>query len=145
MKKQTIVGALAVVKNSNEQFLMGLRNDQERPDLHHLWEFPGGVVEFDEKPEEAVVREVEEEMGVKVKILRPILPVIISYDLQKPSLKRYLLFPYFCKIIKGEPKPSDPEVEKIRWVRLEEIKADRCMPSTEKVLKNVLKLKKCLT
>lgn len=140
MAKKTIVGALGVIQK-NGKVLMGLRHDPERPDLNGKWEFPGGGVEFEERPEEAVVREVKEEVGIKVKVIGPVSYAIVEYDLQQPDKLRYILFPYYCKIISGKIKPSDAEITRVKWIDPKKVIPDECMPYTKELLASVIKSK----
>ena len=139
MKKRTVIGALGVIKKGNK-FLMAFRHEPGFPKIHHKWEFPGGEIEFEEKPEQAVVREVKEEVGVEVEVIY-LLPYVVTHfwKIKKETIK-VILLSYLCKIIKGEPNPANKEVEKIKWFSLNEIKPNECLPSAKEVLESVLKL-----
>lgn len=74
--KVPIQVAIAVIKKSGKVFI------QKRAQsglMAGLWEFPGGKVEEGETPESALLREIQEEMGVKVKNLRPFLNIQHAY------------------------------------------------------------------
>lgn len=66
-------------------------------DLPGKWEFPGGKVEPGETPEEALIREVNEELGILVKISGTIPAHIHHY--KEKSIK---LIPFVCSVISGE-------------------------------------------
>lgn len=51
----------------------------ENMDLPDKWEFPGGKIEVGEKPEVCLVREIEEELAVKIKIIQALAPCEYSY------------------------------------------------------------------
>ncbi|MFO7907692.1 MAG: 8-oxo-dGTP diphosphatase MutT, partial [Pirellulaceae bacterium] len=75
--------------------------DQRKPDgmLGGLWEFPGGRVEDDERGEEAVVREVKEELGVDVEVLTHLATVEHQYTHFTVSLHAFV-----CRFVSGSPK-----------------------------------------
>jgi 8-oxo-dGTP diphosphatase len=82
--------------------------------LEGHWEFPGGKLEPDESPEDCLVRELAEEIGVRVSP-RGILEVVFHRYPEKSVL---LLF-YRCDLLEGEPRPI--ECDEVRWVALEDL------------------------
>jgi 8-oxo-dGTP diphosphatase len=87
----------------------------ERPEgksMAGLWEFPGGKIEAGERPEETVIREMREELGVSIKeaCLAPFIFASHSYS------EFHLLMPLFlCRRWEGIPHPH--ESQRIAWVR----------------------------
>jgi len=72
----------------------------QRSAVMHLplkWEFPGGKVEPGESAEVCLHREIREELGVEIKIIRP-LPVSV-YD---QGVRVIRLLPFQCVLSKGE-------------------------------------------
>ncbi len=63
------------------------------------WEFPGGKINEGEKPEACLKRELHEELGIEVAMLRPLFPVSHQY----PAFV-VTLYPFICKITSGEIK-----------------------------------------
>ena len=57
------------------KLLMVKRDEPEVKGAHLKWEIPGGKVDFGETPEESIVREIKEEIGVNVKV-KGLLPTI---------------------------------------------------------------------
>lgn len=77
-----------------------------------LWEFPGGKVEPGERPADALIRELAEELGIEVKdaCLAPL--TFASHDYEN----FHLLMPLFvCRRWSGEVRPL--EGQEIAWVR----------------------------
>jgi 8-oxo-dGTP diphosphatase len=87
----------------------------ERPagkSMAGLWEFPGGKVEPGETPEQTVIRELAEELGIETKAacLAPLTFASHAYA------DFHLLMPlYVCRRFWGIPNPR--EGQRIRWVR----------------------------
>lgn len=73
MKKIRV--AAAIIKNKNE-ILIAKRNYGE---FHGLWEFPGGKIEANESPQEALKRELIEEMNIIVTIQEHFITVEYDY------------------------------------------------------------------
>lgn len=79
-----------------------LLNREQKPDGITPWMIPGGEVEdFDASLEDACKREVREEMGLEIKIIRPLRPL-----LHKHKGRVIVLIHYLAKRI-GEVKPAD--------------------------------------
>ncbi len=103
----------------------------ERPQgkaMAGLWEFPGGKVLAGETPEEALIRELAEELGIDVKeaCLAPFAFASHAY----PDF--HLLMPlYVCRRWLGIVSPQ--EGQRLAWVRAEKL-ADYAMPPADKPL-----------
>ncbi len=88
-----------------------------------FWRVPGGRANFGEKVEDALKREMKEEVGVDIKIIKFLgygQDVVISYT-RELEVSRFILF-YLCEIEKGEIKPDEKEISEIKWLTLDEIK-----------------------
>jgi len=83
-----------------------------------LWEFPGGKVELKERPEEALIRELREELGIGVKeaCLAPL--TFVSYLYTEFHL---LMLLYVCRRWDGEPQPLEHTA--ISWVRPRDLRS----------------------
>lgn len=84
--------------------------------LAGCWELPGGKIEPDESPEQAVVRELREEVGIEVKPIVALPKVEHTYD-----HATVCLLPFICQRLQGTPKPI--EVDDARWVRPSDLKS----------------------
>ena len=90
-----------------------------------LWEFPGGKVEPGERPEQSLIRELNEELGITVKeaCLAPLTFASHSY----PDF--HLLMPLFvCRRWEGTVTPL--EGQRLAWVRPNKLK-DYAMPEAD--------------
>ncbi len=78
-----------------------------------LFEFPGGKVGPGESAQNALMRELHEELAIEALIEIPLKPVVHAY----PDISLTLI-PFVCCIQKGKPKAIDHDM--IRWVTIEE-------------------------
>lgn len=90
--------------------------DQRKPEglLGGLWEFPGGHVEDGESYEEAVIREVKEELDIHIKVTRFFTSVDHQYTHFTISLHAFL-----CQFMSGRPKALG--CADWKWVRMDEL------------------------
>ena len=124
-----LVVACALI-DSDGRILLAQR--PEGKSLAGLWEFPGGKVEAGETPEETLVRELHEELGITTKIacLAPLSFASHSYE------KFHLLMPlYVCRRYEGIPHGKEGQA--IKWVKPQALR-DYQMPPADQPLIPVL-------
>lgn len=108
-KPVVLVAAVAMIDDTGRVLLA------ERPpgkSMAGLWEFPGGKIERSETPEDALIREIREELGVELcrECLAPFNFASHSYE------TFHLLMPlYICRTWEGELTPR--EGQRIAFVR----------------------------
>jgi 8-oxo-dGTP diphosphatase len=91
----------------------------QRPPGKHLaglWEFPGGKIEPGETPEEALVREVTEELGCSARPGAALTPVVHVYE--KFTVR---LIPFLTRLDEASARPEAREHAALRWVTRAEI------------------------
>lgn len=104
-----LVSAVALI-DADDRVLLARR--PEGKSMAGLWEFPGGKVQDGETPEAALIRELDEELGIDTyeSCLAPIGFASHAYD------DFHLLMPLFvCRVWEGTPQPR--EGQKLAWVR----------------------------
>lgn len=109
-----IVVAGALVRGDGRVLLQQRAPHQSMPGL---WEFPGGKVEPGETPEAALVRELAEELGVKID--RADLHAI-SFASEPLGARHLVLLLYVAERWQGEPRPLDASA--LRWVTAAEMR-----------------------
>ena len=85
--------------------------------LEDLWEFPGGKMDPSERPEDALIRELGEELGITVKAacLAPLTFASHAYE------DFHLLMPlYVCRRWEGFVRPLDGQA--LKWVRAKDLR-----------------------
>jgi ADP-ribose pyrophosphatase YjhB (NUDIX family) len=91
-----------------------------------LWAAPGGAVDPGERPEESVVRELREELGVEVAV-RGLIGVYSGPEFHTvyPNGHEcmYMIAVYGCALVSGTPVPDGDEITGVRWAAQEELGA----------------------
>ena len=111
--KTVLVSAVALI-DVDGRVLLGQRS--EGKSMAGLWEFPGGKVETGETPEAALVRELNEELGIDTweSCLAPLTFASHSYE------KFHLLMPLFaCRKWNGTPQSRENQA--LKWVKANEL------------------------
>ena len=124
-RKILLVAACALI-DADGRILLAQR--PEGKSLAGLWEFPGGKVESGETPEETLVRELEEELGIKTRIpcLAPLTFASHTYE------TFHLLMPlYVCRRFEGIA--TGREGQALKWVRPANLR-DYPMPPADEPL-----------
>ena len=112
--KTVLVSAVALV-DKDGRILIAKRPSGKS--MAGLWEFPGGKVEFGETPEQALVRELSEELDIKTwnSCLAPLTFASHSYE------EFHLIMPLFiCRKWEGIIKPK--EKQEYKWVYSKDLK-----------------------
>ena len=121
-KRLLLVAACALV-DADGRVLLAQRPEGKQ--LAGLWEFPGGKVEPGETPEQCIIRELHEEIGIETEIpcLAPLTFASHSYD------DFHLLMPLFiCRRFRGIAQPREGQA--LKWVRPKQMR-DYPMPPAD--------------
>lgn len=125
-----LVSAVALIDPDGRVLLA--RRPEGRP-MAGLWEFPGGKVEPDETPEAALIRELQEELGIGTweSCLAPLSFASHGYE------EFHLLMPLFaCRKWEGVPRPREGQT--LAWARPGELR-DYPMPPADRPLVAILR------
>ena len=116
-----IIKVVAAILQKEDKILIA-RKKQGKP-LAGYFEFPGGKIEEGETPEESLIRELMEEMNIKIAVKEYIGESIYDYG----NDKVISLLGYTAEIIDGEIKLSDHD--RYEWVTLEQINNYKIAPA----------------
>ena len=100
--------------------------------LAGAWEFPGGKVEPDEDPRDALVRELAEEIGVTSAV-----GDIVEATFHRYPTKNVLLLFYETRLAPGSPEPRAIDVAAVRWAEASELHDALFPPADVAVLAKV--------
>lgn len=106
---------------------------QRAADAHmaHKWEFPGGKIEAGESPQEAVIRELQEEVGIVTTSLQP----FDKLEYQFPD--RHITL-WFWLVDSWEGEPWGKEGQPGRWVAQQNLVADEFPPANVPVIEKLI-------
>ncbi|MCA9310225.1 MAG: (deoxy)nucleoside triphosphate pyrophosphohydrolase [Phycisphaerales bacterium] len=99
------------------------------------WELPGGKLESGESPEAGVRRELREEIGIEITILRPLTAIEHTYD-----HAHVRLHPLLCSLAPDSPSPADLEVAAHLWCPLDQLDNYRFPEANHRLIAEVRQL-----
>tara|TARA_B100000575_G_C23023734_1_gene589517 strand:+ start:341 stop:739 length:399 start_codon:yes stop_codon:yes gene_type:complete len=126
--EQISIGALV---DPEGRILLTRRPNNKK--MAKLWEFPGGKIENNELPDEALIRELKEELSIETRksCLAP-----VTFVLHKYKDFHAILFLFICRRWNGIPNPL--EGQEMTWVRRTELKQYQ-MPEANSFLVAILR------
>ena len=116
-RRFNVVGAVIV---NNERVLAAKRGPGGS--LPYMWEFPGGKIEDGESPQEALVREIGEELLVDVRVGEEIVSTTHDYEFGVVTLTTY-----YCELRSGTPRLTEHAA--LRWLTPDELSSVEWAPA----------------
>lgn len=130
MKKNIYVVGAVIVKEG-KIFCAQRGRDKSLPEM---WEFPGGKIEQGESPEEALKREILEEMQCEIEVGKKVEHTVYEYDFGIVHLTTY-----YCRLLKGELVLT--EHIDAKWLKPTELTslnwAPADIPAIERIIKDM--------
>lgn len=122
---KTIQVAVGMVLDQG-RFLISKRKADSH--LAGFWEFPGGKIEPGEMPEQTLVRELREEVGLSVRVET----AYFEQDFTYPERRVQLSF-FICRLVDPAEQPLPLQVVEVRWVEKKQL-ADYRFPEGNNAL-----------
>ncbi len=123
--RNPVRGVLGIIRD-NGRLLLIQRSGVVR--VPFAWCFPGGHIEDGESQEEALVRELQEEIHVDVEP-GELLMTQTKHD------GALVLYCWSARILSGTPRPNPREIADIRWLLPDEVRRmDQVLPGTTDIL-----------
>ena len=104
--------AVGILTNRDDKVLVGQRLVKD--DYYQKWEFPGGKLERHETCEQALVRELKEELGISVISCEPLMALDHDYPDRQVRLHVLLVSAF-------QNNPQGKEGQALKWVALDEL------------------------
>ncbi len=131
-QKYVYVGVPVIIQNSKKEILLGKRS-KNMSTFPGFWGLPGGMPEYGEKIEDTAKREVKEELGVEIKVIKRAENIYENFP-TKEFRFHSVDIPFYAKLVKGIPKPKD-ETQEVKWFKPSEIRKLKLAYSHKDVLK----------
>ena len=118
---------IGILRNTKNEILLGKRT---KGSLMGYWEFPGGKIEANETPEEALFRECQEELGVEIGRTKKMEPIEYHYDDYD-----VLLMPF--KVIDYIGSPFGLEGQELIWCATHQLEEIDILPADRSLVEKL--------
>ena len=99
--------AAGIIRNASKEIFITQRDASSH--MAGFWEFPGGKIEAGETKQEALKREILEELGCVIEVFNPVEDTTYEYEKVIVRLETFM-----ARVIEGVPKVS--EHAELKWV-----------------------------
>jgi 8-oxo-dGTP diphosphatase len=120
--------AVAAIVNKNGEVCISLRHKNAHQG--GLWEFPGGKVELQETVEQALVREIREELNLNIKRSRPLIQITHNYADKTVCLHVY-------KVLSYQGQTAGLEGQQVKWVPVSQLDSYNFPVANRPVIKSL--------
>lgn len=122
---------VAIITKPNGEYLLASR--PKGKGWAGWWEFPGGKIEKNEMPADALSRELQEELGITPKRIQPWVKRRYDYpDTQDAEAKTVLLHFYFVLDWQGEPTPLEGQM--LAWQHPQQLNVSPVLPANTPIM-----------
>lgn len=116
MLTKTLVSAGGIVYKKNKLIEIAVAETMGG----RVFSLPKGIIEPNETPEQAAIREVKEETNLKAKVIDKIGVIDYWFVWQGVRYHKFVHF-FLMKYLSGEPKPLDEELDAVYWMNIQEV------------------------
>ena len=124
--KKSIHVVAAIIKQDNKIFA----TQRGYGDFKDKWEFPGGKMETGETPEEALVREIREELATEIHVDQYLMTV--EYDYPEFHLSMDC---FWCSVVSGELTLLEHEAAK--WLPVNDLRQVKWLPADVEIIERI--------
>ncbi|HUD09959.1 MAG TPA: NUDIX domain-containing protein [Patescibacteria group bacterium] len=128
--EQFSAGGVVFQKQGDKNLILVCQHSQ-----HHGWVFPKGLIGDNvkgERKEDTALREVEEETGVKGKIIKLLTPVDYWYFFEGEKIHKTVYY-FLMEFVSGDITKHDQEMENVEWLPEAEVEKRLTYPADKKV------------
>jgi len=130
-KKSITVVCACIMRQGGQEVLLSVRNAPGVQGLHGKWELPGGKVEFGETPEHAIIREIREELGIRISPKR-LLPYLHTNLWEYEHAIQHVVLA--CYESEPEQDVFGTVAEHAKWFHINEIDFGSTLPGTREFI-----------
>ncbi len=135
--RATSAGGVVIRQGASGTELVLGRRRRERDGV--TWSLPKGTPNADETIEQTAIREVEEETGLRVRIVAPIGPIEYFFIQSGTRIHKTVHY-YLMEAVGGDLRLHDHEFDEVRWVRTADAPTLMTFPTEREVVTRALPL-----